>query len=85
MGQGLQRLQCIRYENEACVIDWYVLAFVHDSGDAAGVDGLLSICIAVEIIAFQGEKELAYSRSARVRGDTGGRIEMRLDGLELRI
>ena len=43
----------------------------YDSSDAAGVDGLLCVCIAVEIFPLQGEKQLASSRSARIRGDTG--------------
>ena len=69
--QGLQGCQRIGYQNETRITRRGVLAFIYDSSDASGLDGPLSVSIAVEILPFQGEKQLASSCRACIRGDAG--------------
>ena len=69
--QGLQGCQRVGHQNETGITRRGVHAFIHDSSDASGFDGLLSVGIPVEIFAFQGEKQLASSCRACICRDTG--------------
>ena len=79
------KLPAHRHQNETRITRRGVLAFIYDSSDAAGINGLLCVGVPIEILTFQSEKQLASSGCACVRSDTRGRIKVRLNGLELGI